>query len=455
VFFSAFLSVPPVLPGCFDFKIPVLKIIAIVLSTSFLLNSCTKERTEPRLPINAETAAEASAPEAESLLLEEAASIVRLMTDEQLAAQVIMAGVDARGPLDEGEAERLRRVPAGAVMLFRKNLDTDAASIARMTGELRAAAGYRPPGSETKIEPFMAVDHEGGDVHRFTSGVERLPAPLSYFELVERAGREAALLAVEADAARSAAELAALGITMNLAPLAETLTDENSAFLGTRSYGPDPDFTAAAAAAFMRGMRAAGIASVIKHFPGNSGSDPHLERPLMAGDAEVLQEAVAPFAALIVADGGLPPAAVMVSHVVVPAWDAARNASLSETVMTEKLRGELEFSGIILADDFSMGAVSGGYGTAEKSLAALIAGADMVMAWPRNLVSVHDAILAALADGSLPRARLEDAAARIIREKLRGAPAHGPEQGAPTAGKAPGSALHERTVYVDTKGNEK
>jgi beta-N-acetylhexosaminidase len=109
----------------------------------------------------------------------------------------------------------------------------------------------------------------------------------------------------------------------------------------------------------------------------------------------------------------------MVSHIVVPAWDAGKNASLSEVVMKEKLRGEFGFGGIIMADDFSMGAVSGGYDTAEKSQAALAAGADMVMAWPRNLVSVHGAILAALEDGSLPRARLEDAASRIVREKLR------------------------------------
>ena len=360
-----------------------------------------------------------AAPYRDAALPEEAAALVSLMTDEQLTAQVMMAGVDACGPPDEDEAERLRRVPVGAVMLFRKNLDTDADSIRRMTGGIRAAAGYSLPETDTRIEPFIAIDHEGGDVHRFTSGVDRLPAPLSYFELAERDGREAALLAVEADAARAGAELAALGITMNLAPLAETLTDGNRAFLGTRSYGPDPDFTTAAAAAFMRGMKAAGIACAIKHFPGNAGTDPHLETPLMAGGPDALRQAVSPFAALIAAAGGSPPpAAVMVSHVVVPAWDAALNASLSEVVMGQKLRGELGFNGIILADDFSMGAVSGGYDTAEASVAALAAGADMIMVWPRNLVSVHNAILAALADGSLPRARLQDAASRIIRKKL-------------------------------------
>jgi beta-N-acetylhexosaminidase len=376
-----------------------------------LFNSCAKKPPETA-PTN--QIAETTAPDTEAALLEEARALVSLLTDEQLAAQVIMTGVDARGALSGGEKERLRRVPAGAVMLFRKNLDTDREAVRLMIAEINREAVCPLPGG-VRLPPFIAVDHEGGDVHRFTSGVERLPAPLSYFELATRDGREAALLAVEADATRSANEIAALGITMNLAPLAEVLTGENSAFLGTRSYGSDAEFTADAAAAFMRSMKAAGIACVIKHFPGNAG-DPHVETSLMRGGAESLREAVAPFAALISGGG---PAAVMVSHIVVPAWDAERNASLSEVVMKEKLRGEAGFGGIILSDDFSMGAVSGGYDTEKKSVAALAAGADMVMAWPRNLVSVHSAILAALENGSLPHARLVDAASRIVREKLR------------------------------------
>ncbi|MDR3356455.1 MAG: glycoside hydrolase family 3 protein [Spirochaetaceae bacterium] len=395
--------------------------LAFVLIAFFLSTSCTKTSSEASAN-GPDAPKESAAPDAEALLLEEAAALVGLMTDGQVAAQVIMTGVDASGPLDKGEKERLRRVPAGAVMLFRKNLDTDALSIRRMTAELCAETGFPLGEAGLRIEPFIAVDHEGGEVHRFTAGVRRLPAPLSYFELAGRDGRDAALLAVESDAAGAAGELAALGITMNLAPLAELLTDGNRSFLGTRSYGPDAGFTTAAAAALMRGMKAAGIACVLKHFPGNAGTDPHEETPVMAGGGEALRQAVTPFAVLVSAVGGPPPSAVMVSHVVVPAWDEARSASLSETVIRQKLRGELGFGGIILADDFSMGAVSGGYGTAEASVASLAAGVDMVMAWPRNLVSVHAAILAALSDGSLPRARLADAASRIVREKMRRAP---------------------------------
>ncbi|MDR2802813.1 MAG: glycoside hydrolase family 3 protein [Treponema sp.] len=349
--------------------------------------------------------------------LQKASDIVRLMTDEQLAAQVIMAGIDACGPLSEGERKRLRRVPAGAIALFRKNLNAGSPAIIEMTEELAALGPVltMPDGtSGRRIKPFIAVDHEGGDVYRFNeASVARLPAPLSYWELENG---PAALRAIEQDAAESAKEIAALGITMNLAPLAETLTDENRDFLGTRSYGPDPDFTAKAAAAFIRGMKAASVSCVVKHFPGNAGVDPHIATPRLSGGEHELNAAIEPFAALIDGD---PPSGVMVSHVIVPAWDSAQNASLSEFVMQKKLRGELDFRGIIIADDFSMGAVSGGYDTEEKTVMALRAGADMVMAWPRNLVSIHNAILAALSDGSLPRERLQAAAARVISEKLR------------------------------------
>jgi beta-N-acetylhexosaminidase len=259
-------------------------------------------------------------------------------------------------------------------------------------------------------------------VSRFKDGVEALPPPLYYWERAELEGRRQALDDIRADAERSGAEIAALGVTMNLAPVAEALTDENRDFLGSRSYGPDPAFTAEAAAAFMLGMKAAGVACVLKHFPGNAGTDPHLATPVFTGGTLELQTAVAPFATLLDPASALlsvVPSAVMVSHIVVPAWDASLNASLSEVAMREKLRGELGFKGIIIADDFSMGAVLGGYDAEETAVAALGAGADMVMAWPRNLSRLHGAILATLEDGSLPRSRLQDAASRVISEKLR------------------------------------
>jgi beta-N-acetylhexosaminidase len=233
---------------------------------------------------------------------------------------------------------------------------------------------------------------------------------------VGAAGKEAALAAVERDALSSGREIRTLGVTVNLAPVAEVLSAENKPFLETRSYGPDPEFVEEAAAAFIRGMETAGVACVIKHFPGNTGDDPHLNAATLGGSRDSLAEKVRPMAALF----AIPKVPmVMVSHVMIPAWDKNRGASLSGVVIREWLRGELGFKGLVLADDFSMAAAAASGLSPEAAAAeALIAGVDMVMAWPGNLRSVHRAILAALQGGSLSRERLEEAAARILYAKI-------------------------------------
>jgi len=215
---------------------------------------------------------------------------------------------------------------------------------------------------------------------------------------------------------RSAREIRDLGITMVLAPVVEPLNEDNRLFLTTRSYGSDPDFVQAIASVFIESMDAAGIASVIKHFPGNTSADPHYDDSYLAAGRAELDEMVRPFAGIITS---LSPASVMLSHVVVPAVDDI-NASLSYAVIEEWLRGELGFEGIAMADDFAMAAVAAsGISAADAAVKALNAGIDMIMTWPVSINAVHAAILQALADGRLPRRRLQEAAERIIAEKIR------------------------------------
>jgi beta-N-acetylhexosaminidase len=109
----------------------------------------------------------------------------------------------------------------------------------------------------------------------------------------------------------------------------------------------------------------------------------------------------------------------MVSHVLVPAWDGERIGSLSPALIGEWLRKDMGFGGIVLADDFSMAAAASRLSPEEAAVASIAAGADMVMAWPMNLLKLRGAILKALEEGRLSRSRLEEAAARIIAEKIR------------------------------------
>ncbi|GHU05603.1 hypothetical protein FACS1894147_11920 [Spirochaetia bacterium] len=254
-------------------------------------------------------------------------------------------------------------------------------------------------------------------MHRFGSAVERLPPALSYGELARKSGPDIALAKVALDARLSGSEIREWGITLNLAPVAEVLTEENKMFLASRSYGDDPQFSGEAAAAFVRGMGDAGVACAAKHFPGNTGTDPHTGRAVLNADRAALDRMVFPFAGLI---RSAPPSFIMVSHVFLPYIDTEKNASLSPKVMNEWLRGDLGFQGVILTDDFSMAAAeASGLNPGESAVEALNAGADMVMAWPINLRSIHRQILRALTEKRISRERLEDAAARIILEKIR------------------------------------
>ncbi|MDR2245469.1 MAG: glycoside hydrolase family 3 protein [Treponema sp.] len=349
---------------------------------------------------------------------EYAALLARSLDDRELAAQVLLTGIDGRGVLEDSMRALLKRVPAGGILLFKYNLSVEKAQVAPFLTAVTEAASVRQnlPDRVVTIPPFIAADHEGGKVHRFGEGVKRLSAPASYWTMASARGWDTALSSLESAARFSGRELRSLGLTMNLAPVAEALTEKNRAFLEDRSYGPDPVFTEKAAAAFIRGMEAAGISCVVKHFPGNTGADPHKGVVTLSADKEELDRMTAPIAALI--RSGAP--AVMVSHALVPAWDRDRIASLSPQVVTAWLRGKLGFTGIVLADDFSMGAAAALSPTLEDAVVnALNAGVDMVMTWPGNLTAIHAAILRSLRGGRLNRKRLEEAAERILYEKMR------------------------------------
>jgi len=347
-----------------------------------------------------------------SIYEKRAAEIAAALNDNDLAAQVLLTGIDGRLSLTPGMKDLLGKIPAGGILLFKYNLDSSRAEVKNL---LSQSAGIVT--GKDGIPPFMAVDHEGGLVNRFGDGVEKLPSAFSFWELARKEGREAALARAETLYRRSAAEIHELGITMVLGPVAETLNKDNRLFLDTRSYGPDPDFTQAAASVFIRSMDAAGIACAVKHFPGNTAADPHNGSSTLDAGKTELDALVKPFAGII---KNARPGAVLVSHAAVPALDSKNIASLSRPVIQGWLRGELGFDGIVLADDFSMGAVAAaGIDPVTAAVEALNAGVDMIMVWPKNLAAMHESILRALHDGRLPRERLLEAAGRIIAGKMR------------------------------------
>ena len=382
----------------------------LLLLVCFFCGGCSKKYSE----VNGEDHTKDPADAALAKQRQQAALVAASLDDRLLAAQVIISGIDGRERLGQDMRTLLNECPAGGVMLFRYNLDTDTEGIQDLIAEcVRLVAGQTGDETAAGIPPFVAVDHEGGSVNRFKPGLADMPSAGSYWTLAQNEGRDTAIERIEADSFRAASTIKRLGYNLNLAPVAEILVAENSDFLDDRSYGPDPVFTGEAAAAFIRGMERAGFLCVVKHFPGSAGPDPHRFPSVLQGDKAALMDMAAPFAFLI---RGGQARALMVSHSALPALDS-EIASLSPAIMDGWLRKEMGFTGIIISDDFSMAAAaSSAEAAAVKSLAS---GADMVLVWPPGLRRTHRAIQAALANGSLSRQGLREAAERIIFEKIR------------------------------------
>ena len=305
----------------------------------------------------------------------------------------------------------LERMPVGGVVLFGFNLTGESADAGRYTAALQAAAsrGW----AERKSPPvplIVAIDHEGGSVFRFKGAdITRIPPPSE----VGGKGRSYALLLGHA----AGAELRALGFNMALAPVVELLTDDNKAFLGSRSYGRSGAQADAAAGAYIEGLQAEQVAAVAKHFPGNAGEDPHKVLPELRLTKETYDKDYLPRFASAVKHGV---SSVMLSHVIFPAIDPERPASLSPALVQGELRHRLGFRGLAITDDLGMRALSATKRPEESAVEALAAGADLLMLVDMaDAESVRAAIVAAVKDGRLPAARLDDAVRRILELKSR------------------------------------
>jgi beta-N-acetylhexosaminidase len=255
----------------------------------------------------------------------------------------------------------------------------------------------------------VAVDEEGGDVSRLHT---RTPSPVLGAAAL---GAVDDLDLTEAAGGWIGAELAAVGISLDLGPVADINSNPANPVIGTRSFGTEPARVAAHAAAWTRGLQATGVAACAKHFPGHgdTATDSHLALPIIDVDAETLAEReLVPFAAVVSAGT----AAVMTSHIVVPALDPDRAATLSPVVLGV-LRDRLGFDGVIVSDALDMAGASSGRGIPEAAVLALAAGCDLLCLGPDTPPSlvedVRDAVVAAVDEGRLTRERLAKAAARV------------------------------------------
>ncbi len=309
--------------------------------------------------------------------------------------------VDLPGPeLDEDMARHLREHGIRAVCLFGRNIVSEE-QLTRLCAELRRVMGE---------EALIAIDQEGGGVVR--TGFWAFPPSA----LALGAANDLALTAGVARA--NARFLRSAGINWNFAPVLDVNVNPLNPVIGDRSFGPDPEQVAEHGLASMDGLTTEGVAACAKHFPGHGDThtDSHLALPSVNRSlAELERTELAPFRRAV--DVGVP--AIMTAHIVFPALDADRPATLSRSILTGLLRGRWGYDGVIITDSMGMQAIDGHYGRGPAAVMALQAGADLVMALGRREVQLQtlEAVQAALDAGKYDPApalsRLEQLAQRF------------------------------------------
>lgn len=298
----------------------------------------------------------------------------------------------AGAPLDE-----LRDLAPGGIVLFSRNLSASPERNRELVDSIREGLGGA----------IFAIDQEGGRVVRLRRGALALPSAMAVAASGEPSAAELLALGVAGD-------LRAIGVDLNFAPVADLALATCGTVIGTRAYSDDPQRAAAFVAATVRGLQRGGIGATLKHFPGHGATavDSHVALPLLEVDGATLRaREFVPFEAGIAAGAR----AVMVGHLLVPALDRDRPASLSRRVIDDVLRRELGFDGVVVTDCLQMDAIAQGVGTIRAAVLALAAGADM-LAISHDLSvarAARDAIVAAVGSGELSRAALEAASARV------------------------------------------
>ena len=259
-----------------------------------------------------------------------------------------------------------------------------------------------------KIPPFLTVDQEGGFVNRLRSLNGPLPSAQRITQNLD-VSKAAELYTLQAK------QMKALGFTMNLAPVAEVCTSDNEVFLNERSFG-NLDQVKQYGTECVQSYEENGVGTVLKHFPGNTNTDPHTGLPQISwSDAELKMQMDA-FRALVSKN----PSAVLMSHARVKGYDEKNPACLSEYWVTQMLRKELGFTGIIFSDDIFMGALAdNGYPPDVAVVKAIEAGIDCIMISEKRIGSSVEVLCKKAKADVLFAKRIDSAVRRIIEYKIK------------------------------------
>ena len=320
------------------------------------------------------------------------------------AGQLAIAGF-AGHSIPEDLKALAREFDLGGVIFFARNVESpeQVAELSRQAQDLAA-----------ELPLWVSVDQEGGRV-------ARLKAPFTEWPPMMTLGRSADEQLARRFAVALASELKAVGISLDYTPVLDIHTNPQNPVIGDRALADTAEEVARLGKVLIEVLQENGIAACGKHFPGHgdTSTDSHFELPLIEHPPDRINRVeLVPFRAAIESRV----ASIMTAHILIPALDTDRPATLSRRIVDELLKQELGYDGLVLSDDLDMKAISGRYGIAEATVSAIAAGCDAVLmcgADQNVQARAIEAVIRAVEAEELPLKRVEDALARHRRVKER------------------------------------
>ena len=339
-----------------------------------------------------------------------AQALLDTMTDEEKLWQLFfvtpeaITNVNTATVAGEATKKALAQYPVGGIVYFAKNLEDREQTVALLENTQ----------SYAKIPLFLGVDEEGGTVSRVGSNPDMGVPSVGDMRSLGKSQDPAAVYAAGQDIGGG---LHALGFNLDFAPVADVAQGADSV-IGSRSFGSDAELCASLAGVIVKSLRAEGIVSCLKHFPGYGSAtvDDHNGTSVVEKTLSELETCdLVPFQTIIASEGSVP--FVMVSHLSYPNVTGSDTpADLSSSIVTDILRDKLEYQNVIITDSHSMASITDHYSAGEAAVKALAAGCDMIL-MPSDLQAAFDAVKAAVADGTLSQARIDESVLRILTVK--------------------------------------
>ncbi|GAE04979.1 beta-hexosaminidase [Paenibacillus sp. JCM 10914] len=311
---------------------------------------------------------------------DEVATLLSEMTVQEKIGQLVIVGLDGTA-VDDASRKMLEQYQVGGFILFKDNI-TDTEQVVRLLNDLKHGNAVNP------VPLWLSIDEEGGRVTRFPDTYERLPSSGKIGSLHdEQLSKDVGSLIAQ--------KVAGIGMNMVFAPVLDINSNPDNPVIGDRSFGDTAEMVTAQGIASMQGIQAGGVVPVVKHFPGHGDTsvDSHLGLPVVEHDRQRLHELeLAPFQAAIQQGADV----VMVAHLLMQDIDPKTPSSYSKPVITDLLRGELGFEGVVITDDMTMGAITGTTDVGEASVKSIVAGTNIVLIG--HEFSKQEAVIHALTD---------------------------------------------------------